>query len=347
MKIICISDAWLPQINGVVRTYQNIAQELHKLGHEFTVIGPSDFKFTIPAPTYPEIKLVPLAHWSVPKKLAALEADIIHIATEGPLGRAARAYCLRSKRPFTTCYHTRFPEYLARRAADLHRSLETPVKRVAISSLKKFHARAALTMLATQSLENELTAHGYKKNFHRFVRGIHLDLFYPGEKTLFNDLPRPIALYVGRVAVEKNIESFLDANWTGSKVVVGDGPALADLKRRYPHVHFAGSRTGADLAAHYRSADIFVFPSKTDTFGIVLIEALASGLPVAAYPVMGPIDIITEPFMGALHKNLETAMQLALSTPGDAARRATYTAQTYTWQAAAEQFLSGLKKAVA
>ena len=211
MRILCISDAWLPQVNGVVRTYQNLGIELRKMGHDFDVIGPDSFRFTIPAPTYPEIRLVPFAYWTLPKKIEAARADAIHIATEGPLGWAARNYCLRQKIPFSTSYHTRFPDYLAKRVHPFLPFLVQPVRNVAAFLLHKFHAPAKVTMVSTSSLENELRAQGYTNKFHRFSRGVDMDIFKPGEKTCFSTLKRPVALYVGRVAVEKDIEIFLDA----------------------------------------------------------------------------------------------------------------------------------------
>jgi len=345
MKILCISDAWLPQINGVVRTYQNIGGSLEKMGHSFEVIGPSDFKWTIPAPTYPDIRLVLLASLTLPEKIRTAQADSIHIATEGPLGRAARRYCLAHDIPFTTCYHSQFPDYLAARMNDFIPALAEPLKKAAIKSLRHFHSSAALTMVATESLEDYLKQQGYTERFHRFIRGIDSSIYHPGERTLFNDLKRPVALYVGRVSVEKNLEAFLDAKWDGSKVIVGDGPALNDLQSRYPDAVFTGVKTGQDLAAHYRSADVFAFPSKTDTFGIVLIEALASGLPVAAYPVSGPIDIINDDRFGALYSDFGTALQQALQAPGTALDRSALASGRYTWDLAARQFLDGVMQA--
>jgi glycosyltransferase involved in cell wall biosynthesis len=342
MRILCISDAWLPQINGVVRTYQNLEIELRKMGHDFDVIGPDSFRFTIPAPTYPEIRLAPVAYRTLPKMIDAAQADVIHIATEGPLGWAARNYCLRRAIPFSTCYHTRFPDYLAKRAAKIFPFLFQPVRKAAAFSIQKFHEPAKVTMVSTRSLENELRAQGYRNKFHRFSRGVDTSLFKLGEKTCFNTLKRPVALYVGRVAIEKNIETFLDAPWHGSKVVVGRGPALDKLKQKYPDVLFTGLKEGEDLAAHYRSGDIFAFPSQTETFGVVLLEAAASGLPVAACPVSGPADILTEPFMGVLDQDFSQALLKAASTPGNPEQRSRYITASYTWEKAARQFLNGI-----
>lgn len=341
MKILCISDAWLPQINGVVRTYQNIGAALEKMGHSFQVIGPSDFRFTIPTPTYPDIRLVVLPSLSMPDKIRKAQPDSIHIATEGPLGRAARRYCIKNNIPFTTCYHSQFPDYLAARMAAFIPALAEPMRKAAIRSLRHFHSRAVLTMVATESLEDFLRHQGYTGRFHRFARGINKSLYRPGPKEHFADLKRPVALYVGRVSIEKNLEDFLDAQWEGSKVIVGDGPALTNLKAKYPDTVFTGTQTGESLGAYYRSADVFAFPSKTDTFGIVLIEALASGLPIAAYPVIGPIDIINDARFGSLNSDFSTALYQALQSSGTPEERAALVAERYTWELAAQQFLNG------
>lgn len=342
MKILCISDAWLPQINGVVRTYQNVGKVLEEMGHQFRVIGPSDFKVTIPAPTYSEIRLAIFARWTLPQMIRDQNPDTIHIATEGPLGRAARRYCLRNNIQFTSCYHSQFPDYLADRVKSFAPFLAGPVKKFTARSLRKFHSAARKTMVATPSLENFLRSQGHRQPLHRFVRGIDTQIYHPGKKSLFEKLQRPVALYVGRVSVEKNLNAFLDAPWAGSKVIVGDGPALQDLKKRYPDAIFTGIQTGESLAAHYRSADIFAFPSKTDTFGIVLIEALASGLAVAAYPVSGPEDIINRPELGVLDNDFGAALEKALLTPGSPENRFSVVTERYTWEKAAGQFLSGL-----
>ena len=340
MKILCISDAWLPQINGVVRTYQNLGRELEKMGHRFSVIGPTRFRFTLPAPTYPEIRLAVFARWSLPALIDAEAPEAIHIATEGPLGRAARRYCLKRGITFTTCYHTQFPEYLARRLP--WPIMSDWIKRTAIRSLQKFHAPAQVVMVASAGLEVYLRNQGYPGPFHRLSRGVDSTLFKPGLAVDYPALKKPVAIYVGRVALEKNIETFLDADWPGSKVVVGHGPALAALRHTYPHVHFTGLQEGAELAAWYRVGDVFAFPSQTETFGVVLLEALASGVPVAATPVMGPRDIIDRDFLGALNADFTEALTRALQTPGTPAERAAYISTTYTWEQAARQFLAGL-----
>jgi glycosyltransferase involved in cell wall biosynthesis len=338
MKLIIISDAWHPQVNGVVRTYEYLSEELIKQGHEIKVIGPSDFPHTIPTPGYKEIRLTLFPSRRLKNIIEDFAPDAIHIATEGPLGWAARKYCLRKDRAFTTSYHTHFPDYVAKRFAKFLPFLYKPIHTMAKAHIRRFHAKSAAMMIATKSLADQLKSWGFKRKIYPLTRGVKLDQFYPGEKTLFQDLPKPIAIYVGRVAIEKNIEDFLNMPWDGSKIVVGDGPSREELSAQYPDAIFVGNKTGEELAAHYRSADLFVFPSRTDTFGIVIIEALASGLPVAAYNVTGPVDIITEDFLGAMHENdLSIAAKKALSN-GTPEKRAAYVKKFYTWDYAAKQF---------
>lgn len=348
MKILCISDAWVPQVNGVVRTYQNIMSALEKAGHTLTVIGPDNFLLKLPAPGYPEIKLVIGASRTLPplieRAISDGLADSVHIATEGPLGRTAHRYCTSRSIPFSTSYHTQFPDYLAQRVARVAPPLAGWVRQKALAALRTFHSAASLTMVSTPSLETFLQQENFTPHFHRLTRGIDAALYHPGPASEFTDLKRPVALYVGRVAIEKNIEAFLDAPWHGSKVVVGSGPALKRLRRRYPDVFFTGLKTSHELAAHYRSADVFAFPSRTDTFGITIIEALASGLPVAGHPVTGPLDIITEPALGALDADFSVALHSALLAPGDQESRAACTARTYSWDKVAAQFLAGARK---
>lgn len=339
MKILIVSDAWQPQVNGVVRTYEGIIPELERAGHEIRVIGPSHFPLTMPMPSYPEIKLALFPYRLLSKMIAEFTPDAIHIATEGPLGRAARRYCLKNKLLFSTSYHTHFPDYVAKRLARHGSWFYSFVHKLARDDMRRFHAPSSALMIATQSLEDQLKGWGFTAPIYRLTRGVDLSLFHPGEKKLFKDLPRPIALYVGRVAIEKSIEDFLSMEWVGSKVVVGDGPDLEKLKAQYPHAVFTGVKTGADLAAHYRSTDVFVFPSRTDTFGIVLIEALASGLPVAAYDVTGPKDIITSPILGCLGENLSAAAAEALKH-GTPEQRSAHVKNYYTWENAARQFLA-------
>lgn len=348
MKLLIISDAWHPQVNGVVRTYEHLSEEITKMGHEVKVIGPDDFDISMPMPGYPEIRLVLFAYGALKKMIEAYAPDAIHVSTEGPLGIAGRRYCLKNNRFFTTSYHTHFPDYFAKRIAKHLKFLYKPAHSLAKKTVRDFHAESGAMMVATQSLEDELTSWGFKNPMNRVTRGVNLAQFYPGEKTLFNDLKRPVAIYVGRVAIEKNIEKFLEMDWDGSKVIVGDGPSMKALQAKYPEAVFVGKKIGAELAEHYRSADIFAFPSRTDTFGIVLIEALASGIPVAAYNVTGPKDIITSDLLGALDDNddLSAAAAKALQAPGTPEERAQHVKDYYTWDNAANQFFGAIKALV-
>lgn len=342
MKLLIVSDAWLPQVNGVVRTYQHLGEELGKLGHEVCVIGPSDFPRRIPMPGYPEIELAIAPYRALCRKIKERAPDRIHIPTEGPLGWAARRYCLKHGLPFSTSFHTRFPDYVARRVGKTLPFLYNTAHRMGQAYVRAFHAPSSVMMVATNSMEETLRSWGFKNPIHRVSRGAKLDQFYPGEKTLFGDLPRPVALYVGRIAIEKSIEDFLDMEWHGSKVIVGDGPSRTMLEKRYPQAFFTGIKTGEDLAAHYRSADIFIFPSRTDTFGMVLLEALAAGLPIAAYNVTGPKDIVTEDFLGALHEtDLSAAAKEALFR-GTAEQRSGYVKSRYSWENAGKQYEDAL-----
>ena len=342
MKILIISDAWHPQINGVVRTYENIGDGMTALGHDVTVIGPADFPLRMSMPGYSEIKLVIKPYARLKKMITQINPDKIHIPTEGPLGRAARKYCIKHDHPFSTSFHTLFPDYLAKRIAKFIPALYNFTHTHAVNSIRRFHEPAAVTMVATPSLENTLQQWGFNGPFHRVTRGAQIDMFTLGEKTKFENLKPPIALYVGRIAIEKNIEAFLDMDWHGTKVIVGDGPARDELEKKYPDTHFAGIHTGDDLAAHYRSADVFVFPSKTDTFGMVLVEALACGLPIAAYDVTGPKDIVTKNYLGALTADdLGAAAKTAL-TCGTPEQRAQHVYDHYTWDIAAKQYEDAL-----
>ncbi|MGB4106491.1 MAG: glycosyltransferase family 1 protein [Alphaproteobacteria bacterium] len=342
MKILIVSDAWHPQLNGVVRTYEYLAEELVREGHEVKVIGPADFPVKIPMLGYAEIELVIGAYGRLAKMIDDEKPRHIHIATEGPLGLAARKYCVKRRIPFTTSYHTQFPDYVAKRFGHYVPFLYNPTYWLARRFVRWFHAPAGAVLVATPSLETQLKGWGFKIPMLRFSRGANLDLFSPGEKTLFHNMKYPVALYVGRIAIEKNLEAFLSMDWQGSKVLVGEGPSLDYLKSKYPDAHFIGKKTGRDLAECYRSADVFVFPSRTDTFGIVLVEALASGLPVAGYNVTGPRDIVTESFLGALHdSDLGLAARTALKN-GDPDKRSRHVRENYTWQNAARQFLDAI-----
>jgi glycosyltransferase involved in cell wall biosynthesis len=329
MRILIATDAWQPQINGVVRTLTRTRQELEALGHELRIISPNLFT-NLPCPTYPEIRLAVLPGRRLTQMINEWAPQAIHISTEGPLGQATRRYCRRRHFPFTTAYHTRFPEYIQARTG-------IPVA-VTYRMMRRFHAASSTVMVATPSMESELRRRGFR-HIRRWSRGVDTGLFRPRDKN-FVDLPRPIYLSVGRIAVEKNVEDFLKLQLPGSKLVVGDGPLLPELKRRYPDAHFVGAKEGEELAAHYAAADVFVFPSRTDTFGLVLLEALASGLPVAAYPVPGPLDIVDGTGVGVLDGDLAAAAQRALAIPPE---RCHDYALNYSWQRSAEQFLENLR----
>ena len=328
MRLALVTDAWAPQVNGVVRTLQRTKLELEALGHRIDVISP-DLFVTIPCPTYPEIRLAIFPRRAMSRRLRDIAPDAIHIATEGPLGQAARAWCLKHKLPFTTAYHTRFPEYVAARFA-------VPLDWT-YGMMRRFHAPSSRVMVATPSIEADLQARGFT-NIARWSRGVDLTLFRPDAAATL-DLPRPIHLYMGRVAVEKNIAAFLNLALGGSKVVIGDGPQLASLKARHPAAHFLGAKFGADLARHVAAADVFVFPSLTDTFGLVMLEAMACGLPVAAFPVAGPKDVVREGEVGALDWDLAKAIERALALPRAACRA--YAGQ-FSWETATRQFLANL-----
>ncbi len=329
MKIALVSDAWLPQVNGVVRTLTAVAREAVGLGHEVLTITPDRFR-TLPCPTYPEIRLALLPGRKVARLLDKAVPDHIHIATEGPLGMAARRYCLRRGLAFTTSFHTRFPEYVAARFG-------VPV-RLTYAWLRHFHAAASGVMTAAPSVRRELEGRGFR-NIRPWTRGVDAELFEPGLRTDFPGIPRPIFLTVSRIAVEKNVAAFLELDLPGSKMVVGDGPQLAEMKRRFPTVHFMGGREGRDLARHYASADVFVFPSLTDTFGLVLLEALAAGLPVAAFPVTGPLDVLGDAPVGYLDTDLRRAALACLTIAREGCRAH---ALKFSWRATAQQFLGNL-----
>ena len=328
MKILFITDAWHPQINGVVRTLSTTGLELEKLGHGVGFIGPDQFR-TMPLPGYSEIRVALNPRRRLERLIADFAPQAIHVATEGPLGWAARAFCRKEGLAYTTSYHTRFPEYLAERAP-------IPLS-FSYAMLRRFHRTSAAVMVATESIASSLADRGFD-NLRRWSRGVDTDLFHPSDKDFIQDL-RPISLYVGRVAVEKNIEAFLSLDIPGTKYVVGGGPMLELLKRRYPDVRFVGPRHGDELAKYYAASDVFVFPSKTDTFGLVILEALACGVPVAAYPVPGPIDVIGENGPGALDNDLERAVARALEVSPEACREF---ALDHSWQAAARQFLNNV-----
>ena len=334
------TDAWHPQVNGVVRSISTTVDHLRGIGHRVEVIHPSRFR-TLPCPTYPEIRLALGCGRTVGKLLADFEPTCVHVSTEGPIGWAARNWCVKNGAPFTTAFHTRFPDYV---------SIRTGIRAEWIwKVMRRFHGPAERTFTATPTLAAELHAQGLSHT-HHWPRGVDLEQFHP-EGALHPamvNLPRPILLCVGRVAVEKNIEAFLDCPIEGSKVVVGDGPALAALQARYPEVLFLGAKHGAELASTYRTGDVFVFPSRTDTFGLVNIEALACGLPVAGYPVPGPLDIIGrdgrgvhggDGVIGSVKEDLEQAVRQALIADRTAAAKE---ASHYSWASSTEKFVRGL-----
>jgi glycosyltransferase involved in cell wall biosynthesis len=327
MKITLVTDAWHPQVNGVVRSVENTNRELETMGIDVSMITPAHFA-SVPCPTYPEIRLSLARRRKVARLIEEQQPACVHIVTEGPLGLAARSWCIRNEVPFTTSYHTRFPEYVAAR-------FPVPTS-LLYRYVRWFHNAGTGCMVATESLETELAQKGLN-NLLRWSRGIDATLFRPRPKVERPfDLPRPIFMTVGRVSVEKNLPAFLALDLPGSKVVVGDGPARKKLEAQFPDALFTGVKFGAELAEAYAQADVFVFPSKTDTFGNTILEALASGVPVAAYPVTGPIDILgRDPDAGALNNDLHLAAMAALDCSPDAALAL---GRTFTWEAATEQF---------
>ncbi len=326
MRIAIITDAWHPQVNGVVRTLKKTISLLEEWGHEVLCINPGQFR-SLPMPTYPDIPLVLFPYRKVKQLLNEFQPDAIHLSTEGSLGWAGRRYCLRNHFPYTTTYHTRFPEYVRLRAP-------VPLS-LSYAFIRAFHSQAVLTMVATSSMKQALELRGFK-HLEYWTRGVDTEHFKPRNESVL-DLPRPIAVYLGRVAVEKNIEDFLNLKLDGSKVVIGTGPALDTLKQKYPQAHFLGYRENGDLARHLASTDVMVFPSKTDTFGLVMLEAMACGVPVAAYPVEGPLDVIQNGTNGWIDSDLQTAMDNALKVDSKLCRQS---AESYSWEACTRQFLS-------
>lgn len=331
LRLCIITDAWVPQVNGVVRTLEAVERELRRAGHTVLTIGPDRFR-SIPCPTYPEIRLALFPTNALTRLIDDFKPDAIHIATEGPLGVLARRLCRKRGWPFTTSFHTRFPDYLAAR-------FWVPPDWT-YRWLRSFHAAAASTMVATQSLEDDLAGRGFR-NMVRWTRGVDIDMFRPDLPVpdAMAALPRPIFLHVGRIAVEKNLDAFLSLDLPGSKVLVGEGPQRTKLRERYPDAHFLGMKKGPDLAACYAAADAFVFPSRTDTFGLVLLEALACGTPIAAYPVTGPLDVIGDAPVGVLSDDLGKAARIALTLDRAACRRH---AQGFSWSTSATQFARNL-----
>jgi glycosyltransferase involved in cell wall biosynthesis len=328
MRVMIVTDAWFPQTNGVVRTLAQTAAWLGRFGHEVRMLTPRDFR-SVACPTYPEIRLSLFPGRGVARAIAAFAPQCLHIATEGPLGIAARRHCVRRGLAFTTSYHTQFPQYLRARAP-------IPLA-VSYRALRWFHGAGRHCMVSTPTLQRDLESRGFR-NIVTWRRGVDTDIFKPGPKD-FLDLPRPVAAYVGRVAVEKNIEAFLEMPWHGSKIVIGDGPERARLESLYPAVKFAGYRFAEDLARYLAAADVMVFPSRTDTFGLVNLEAMACGVPVAAYPVTGPIDVIADGVTGALDTDLHSAALRALTLDPERCRQQ---ALRFGWDVSSRQFESNL-----
>lgn len=329
VRVLVVTDAWRPQINGVVRSLEALIVAAPKYEMEISLIFPGMFR-TFALPTYPEIRLAFPSARRIARMIRQLAPDCIHIATEGPLGLAAQRACKKNGWRFSTAYHTRFPEYLAER-------------RLAPASLiyrlmKRFHSGSEAILVATKALEDDLRRRGFQ-NLVRWTRGVDTNLFRPSKKRL-RDASNPVFIYVGRISIEKNIEQFLQLDLPGEKVVVGDGPELKKLQKAYPSVRFTGALEGEALAAAYAAADVFVFPSRTDTFGLVLLEALASGLPVAAFPVMGPLDVIGNSGCGVLSEDLRSAALAALEIPP---QRCVDHAALFGWHHSVRQFADAVR----
>jgi glycosyltransferase involved in cell wall biosynthesis len=326
MRILLATDAWRPQVNGVVRTWETSITHLRRRGHQVFVIEPGQFR-NFATPVYKEIRLAIPSRRNVNEQVHRFAPDVVHIATEGPIGLAVRAFCVRNRWKFSTSYHSKFPEYL-------EELMHIPAGWT-YRFMRWFHGGSAAVMVSTPTLERELAERGFR-NLCRWSRGVDLELFMPMAKT-WTQYPRPILLYAGRVSKEKNIEAFLALDHPGTKIVVGDGPIRERLQREYPQVVFLGYRTGAALAEAYSNADVFVFPSRTDTFGLVMIEAMACGVPVAAYPVVGPIDVVTSPDVGRLDEDLGRAVRIALERgkPEECVRHA----RQFTWERCTDQLL--------
>jgi 1,2-diacylglycerol 3-alpha-glucosyltransferase/glucuronosyltransferase len=331
MKLAIVTDAWEPQVNGVVTTLSRTRVELERMGHSVAVLAPCGFR-TVPCPTYPEIRLALMPRRKLAASLDAFEPDAVHVATEGPLGIAARRHCAANGLSFTASYHTQFPQYVRKRV---------PIPESwSYAFLRHHHGHASRTLVATEHQRRDLLDHGFR-NVVIWSRGVDSETFRPyGKAHLATE--RPIWMYAGRVAVEKNLDAFLALDLPGTKVVVGDGPDRAQLAERFPDAVFAGYRFGQELARYLSAADVFVFPSRTDTFGLVMLEAMACGTPVAAFPVTGPIDVVTSGVDGVLHEDLATASLAALEIDREACRQ---TALKRSWQRASAEFLSHLVRA--
>jgi len=326
LRLVIVTDAWEPQVNGVVTTMRNTSRCLEEMGHEVTLITPQAFR-SLPCPGYKEIRLSVFPARKVARLMEQARPDAVHIVTEGPLGMAARAWCLRNGFPFATACHTQFPEYIRLRA---------PVPtRWSYAWLRRFHRPAHTTLVRSRTQRESLAARGFG-HLRLWPGAVDTELFRPRGKEALN-LPRPIALYMGRVAVEKGLESFLDLDLPGSKVVIGGGPDLERLESEYPAAHFLGPRFGLELARLLSAADVFVFPSRTDTFGLVMLEAMACGVPVAAFPVPGPLDVIRDGSTGAMDEDLAAAVFRALGMDPSACVEF---AELHNWERSTERFLA-------
>lgn len=331
MRLVIATDAWHPQPNGVVRVVSTVADRLNALGHEILVISPAMFR-TIPCPTYSEIKLAIRPGPGLARRMRSFDPEAIHIATEGPIGAAARRYCLRNDLPFTTAFHTKFPEYINTRT-------KMPLSWL-YGRMRRFHAPSQAVMVPSPAVFRELEARGFGR-LRLWAHGVDTTVFKPGAKDYLASmkLPRPIFMYVGRVTVDKNLPAFLDLDLPGSKVVIGTGPARSSLMRRYPDVLFKLADGDEELARYFNVPDAFVFPSRTDTFGLVMLEALACGVPVAAFPVTGPLDVIGDSGTGCLNEDLRAAALAALDISPERCRDY---ALNFSWQHAVDQFLDYL-----
>ena len=333
MRVLIATDAWHPQVNGVVRTLTSLARSARSFGVNIDFLSPDGFP-TIPLPSYSELRLALPGQRQIARRIDQYRPDAIHVATEGPIGYRTRAYCIKRGWAFTSSYMTRFPEYVAAR-------LPIPQKLI-YAALRRFHAAASVTMVATPSLMAELTQRGFS-NLGKWTRGVDTKLFRP-DRAVELGFPRPIFIYVGRVAVEKNLNAFLSLDLPGTKVVIGTGPQEAELKYRFSEAKFLGLMEHERLAAHLAASDVCVFPSRTDTFGIVQLEALASGVPIAAFPVTGPKDVIGNNPIGVLSDNLRAACLAALQVSRDACRGF---ALNCSWDVSAKQFIGHLRNVAA
>lgn len=334
MRIMIITDAWEPQVNGVVRTLSRTIDELKKMGHKIEMVTPADGYHTLPLPTYSEIKLAIGAKADIEHRFEVFEPEAVHIATEGTLGLTARRICIENRFPFSTSYHTQYPEYISARAP-------IPLS-WGYAYVKWFHEMSGRVMVTTPTMKDTLEKRGFR-NLMIWSRGVDTEIYNPKlrveDRGPFKALKLPILLYVGRVSVEKNVETFLKQDVEGTKVIVGDGPAKEDLSRKFPDAVFLGSKFGQELASCYANADVFVFPSLTDTFGLVILEALATGTPVAAFNAPGPKDILPGSGAGVIGDDLKSNIIEALKIDRKAARAF---AEKFSWKSCAEEFFRNL-----